>query len=137
MDFTDFENLPDYDTPCYSSFYDEKDGILSPVRHWCLVGEVKEFVEYVRPRVSIKLKNGQEIIVHFYHEKTDHPTTFKWSEIKKGKTMAILYAKRRQFMDFSIGIRQEHLDSVYIFNASLETLFQTAAEITNKTKKCW
>jgi hypothetical protein len=40
-------------------------------------------------------------------------------------------------MDFSIGIRQEHLDSVYIFNASLEILFQTAAEIINKIKKCW
>ena len=51
--------------------------------------------------------------------------------------MAILFANRWQLMDFSIGIRQQRLDSVYIFNASLETLFQTAAEITNKTKKCW
>lgn len=53
--------------------------------------------------------------------------------------MAILYAKQKNFLDFSSGIRQEHLDSVYVFNASLDTLYQTAPWIINNEtkKKCW
>ena len=55
--------------------------------------------------------------------------------------MAILYAKQKSLLDCSVGIRQEHLDSVFVFNASLDALYQTAPWIidneTKKKKKCW
>lgn len=103
-EFPNFDDLPDYDSPF--NFHEEKDGFLSPVRHWCLLGEIKEFIQCLRLRVSLKLRSGQVITVHFYHNNTDQPTTFSWKEIKKGRTMAILYAKQKNFLDFSVGIRQ-------------------------------
>ena len=85
----------------------------------------------------MKLRTGKEIVVHFHHENTDQPTTFSWNEIKEGKTMAILYARKKSFADFTKGVRQENLDSVFIFKASLETLCKTAEVINSTTKKCW
>ena len=81
-EFPNFDDLPDYDSP-WGNFYEEEDGILSPVRHWCFLGEIKEFTQVLRPRVSLKLRTGQYITVHFYHDKSDQPTTFSWNEIKK------------------------------------------------------
>ena len=50
-EFPNFDDLPDYDSP-WGNFYEEEDGILSPVRHWCFLGEIKEFTQVLRPRVS-------------------------------------------------------------------------------------
>lgn len=45
--------------------------------------------------------------------------------------MAILYATKKQFLDGSEGIRQEDLDSCYIFNTSLKNVQDEAQKLLN------
>jgi hypothetical protein len=65
---------------------------------------------------------GQEVLVHFYPEDDKEPTTFKWSDVRIGHTLAILYPTRHLFMNSTRGIRQEDLDSCFIFKANLAQL---------------
>eukprot|EP00732_Lithocolla_globosa_P007752 Lithocolla_globosa_v1_NODE_10237_length_620_cov_2.605310.p1 type:complete len:170 gc:universal NODE_10237_length_620_cov_2.605310:579-70(-) len=120
--FPAFKDLSNYDSP-WDSYHEEKDGMLTPKGHWCFMAEVIDFNFTIRPRVLVKTWTGEELVVHFYHEQSESPTTFSWKELnRKGACLAILYAKRKHFMDLTEGVRVEHLDSVFVFKAPLAVL---------------
>ena len=143
------DRLPDYHDP-WGEYHSEKDGMLTPVRHWCFLGQILDVNTFMRPRVTvapwpnpgggeINFKNpSHTITVHFHHERSTIPTTFAWKDLKPGRTIAILYAKRKRMMDGSTGIRQEHLDSVFVFRASLSMLVRFGEMLmSTPSKSCF
>ncbi len=85
----------------------------------------------MRPGVSGLSYFGEKLATHFYHDNGDEPTTFSWDNLAKGNTLAILYAERKTFMDMSEGIREENLDSCFVFKSSIESVFREAQKLLN------
>jgi hypothetical protein len=108
----------------WGPYYSEKDGALLKTMHWCFLAEIVDVSSSFRPCVLVRTARGEELILHFYHEASDEPTTFAWRDLKKGSTLLLMYSYRKLFMDMSEGIRHEHLDSVFVFRASLEILLK-------------
>ena len=134
-------NLPDWHSP-WGIYYEERGAMLSPTMHWCFLAEVAEKVQFiVRPRVLVRTASGKRHVVHFYHERNEEPTTFNWSQLVPGATLAIMYAKCKDMMDGTLGIRQEHLNSVFVFKATLSEvndaiLWRNKPTLSTVTSKC-
>eukprot|EP00899_Mesostigma_viride_P022214 jgi/Mesvir1/3177/Mv16335-RA.1 len=129
--FPDFDSLPDYDSP-WGEYYTEHNGTLTPSRHWCFLGEIVSSMVIGRPRVWVRSGSRSDpVIVHFYHDASEQPTTFDWTDMKAGHTVAILYAKSKMMMDMSTGIRQEHLDGVFVFRSNMAQVKLFALQLTS------
>lgn len=50
-------------------------------------------------------------------------------EIKVGYTICILYAERKQFMDGTVGVRQEELEPCWAFKAPLQVVLQESEKL--------
>ena len=114
----ELEDLPERDIP-WSIYYKLRHSMFSPTMHWCFLTEVIEVQFFIRPRVLVRTVSGNKLTVHFYHEQHEEPTTFNWAQLVPGSTLAIMYAESKHMLDLTKGIRQENLDSVFVFKASL------------------
>lgn len=132
LTFPSFEFLSDYDEPStvYHD-YDDPSGIIAPLRHWVFLMEIDEEISLIRPGFLGWSQFGEYLPVHFYHEKEVKPTTFSWPDIKSGHTLAILYAEKKSFLDGTQGIRQENLDSCFVFKAPLQMVQDEASKLLN------
>jgi hypothetical protein len=63
--FPDFEHLGDENDPDMS-YYDDDDGHLRPIQHWCFVAEITQVVVFIRPQLFLKDKKGKEMQAYFY-----------------------------------------------------------------------
>mmetsp|Transcript_4965 Transcript_4965/g.7322 ORF Transcript_4965/g.7322 Transcript_4965/m.7322 type:complete len:529 (+) Transcript_4965:77-1663(+) len=135
--FPAFTDLPDYDDP-YGPYYIEKSGMLLKTKHWCFMADIMEVsFDFVRPRVHVRTFAGEVLVAHFYHEREEAPTTFQWSDLKKGACIAIMYAYRKQMMDFTVGIRVEYLDAVFVFQGSLDMLRKENDKLLSDPQVCF
>jgi hypothetical protein len=58
-------------------------------------------------------------------------------DLKKGSTIALMYSYRKRMRDMSEGIRHEHLDSVFVFRASLEMLLKESDMLLRVPPACF
>lgn len=95
-----------------------------PKRHWALVGEITEVNFFIRPRVTLKTRYDEEVLVNFHLEDMDTPRFFYWSDLQKEgpACLCIFYANVRTFLDMNQGIRQENPNSVMLFPVSFDML---------------
>jgi len=138
--FPHFRDLPDYDSPFDSIYFTEygDGGGITRSMHYCFLGNILEASVLVgRPRVKVQTASNEELIIHFYHDQRNNPTTFKWSDLKYGACLAVLYPYRKYFMDMTDGVRVEELDSVFIFQSPLEILLKTSDKLLNKPQLCF
>jgi hypothetical protein len=122
--FPPFAYLPD-ENDIDDDYYHqvEESSSYSPSRYWVLAGQIVENrTAWIRPRVLLETRFGEQVLVNFHLEDSDTPTFFGWPDLVVGSTMCIMYPNSRTFMDMNQGIRQEYSKSVMIFPASLETL---------------
>ena len=126
-DLKDEETFPSYrdcpdeeENPCR----EREGGGYVAVRHWCFLGEITEIVVLTRLCLMVKDRTGKVITVSFYLDSQESGELFKSftpgmsnfpvhpnipkSLIKKGNTIAILYAQQHEFADGSIGFRIEN-----------------------------
>ncbi len=83
-----------------------------PYRHWCLLAEVVQVESFIRLRLNVRDWKGEEFFVAFYpEESTEQPPA---GQFKIGHTVAILYPHQHQFLDGSLGIRQELSKSIQV-----------------------
>ncbi len=94
-----------------------------------LLFEIETQIGLVRPGCLGVTYFGEKLGVHFYHDNDQEPTTFEWNDMQPGNTMAILYAERKTFLDLSEGVREEDLDSCYIFKANIQDVFNEANKL--------
>lgn len=136
-----FEDLTDYNDPS-DSFYTARDGMLSPHKHWYFIDDIEDAEFVVRQRVLLKTRFGEDAILHFYPDGDPgtEPGTFAWKSLKKGHCIAVLYAQKKNMADSSFGIRQEALDSVYVFNCTLQELIRVSenmAVLSGGNSRCF
>ena len=118
--FPSFDSLPDYDDHLNSSYFreDEVTGSYDRSCHYAFLGEIIEVINFVRPRVMVKAKNDACVMIHFYPDDGNMKAdSFSWGDVKVGNTIMVLYAYKKLMFDFTVGIRVEHLNSVYIFKS--------------------
>lgn len=121
--FPPFADLPDENDLDHDYYgLDDSSGLYTPVRHWCLVGEIVDTSSVIRPRVLLETRFGEKVPVNFHLEDANVPKFFDWKDLRKGATMCILYPYRRTFADGKCGVRQESANTVMVFPASLESL---------------
>jgi hypothetical protein len=132
--FPRFQDLPDYDEP-WGRYYEESGGMLSPTRHWALLADIVSVETFLRPRILVRTRFGEELWIHFYVDQGTEPTTFAWQDVKPGSCICVLYAMCKQMMDFSEGVRQENFNSVFVFRCPQARLELIAKKL--HTKQCF
>jgi hypothetical protein len=130
--FPRFVSLPNYDDP-EGKYYRLTGSYLKPTRHWCLLAEIEEVAALFRWRVVAKTRHDETFTIYFHPDANKSPSTFLWKKLKKGSTIAILYPQQQLLMeDFTTGIRIEHLDSVFVFDAPLTIIIAEGAKTIKK-----
>ena len=122
--FPAFAFLPE-ENDVDESYDATEDGFMySPVRHWALVGEIVDTSFFIRPRVTLETRYGEKVLVNFHLEGATKPKFFQWSDLqsRSSKTLVILYAVNRTFLDLNQGIRQESPNSVMVFPETFSNL---------------
>ena len=104
--FPGFDNLP-VENLIDLNFHQSSDMVAyQPRRHWCFLGEIVDFVTLLRLQMEIKDVDGTHVQLFFY-------TGSRGSEIapklvRKGYTIAVLYAQNHAFKFDDPGIRHEN-----------------------------
>ncbi|CAF0800959.1 unnamed protein product [Brachionus calyciflorus] len=144
--FPSFELLYDITDPTESLEIYFKPERVEPLRHFAFLIQVARDISLMRPGIFGYSQFGEPVKVYFYHDKGNTPKTFSWSDFQKlGSTLVILYPVRKTFTDGQIGIRQENLNSCFIFKSNIHNLESEAqklldskdAKFTNKNTQCF
>lgn len=103
--FPAFSSLPmEHDIDL--KFFVSPDGFsYHPRRHWCLLAEIVEVEHIFRVRLLAKDRAGHVIPIAFYTDGSGREVPS--SQLRKGYTVAILYAEQHGFLDLSNGVRHE------------------------------
>ena len=93
-------------------YYSTEDGfIFRPTRHWCLLAEIAHTEYFIRLRLYVRDKSGQEFPIAFHLDKDEKPGL---EQFQKGHTIALLYPHRHGFLDMTIGIRHEVMENMLV-----------------------
>lgn len=107
-----FRDLPS-DNDLDLSYYGSADGYhYKPSRHWCLLAEITEVIDFMRIRLEVRDRAGAALSIAFHTN--DRGYSLPRSLLKIGNTVAILYANRHFFMDCTVGIRVEAIGSAKV-----------------------
>ncbi|KAJ5742587.1 SET domain-containing protein [Penicillium nucicola] len=99
--FPSFSGLPD-DRGVDTGFYRGSD---QPHRHWCFLAEIVDFDFLTRLHMKISDVDGRKIPLCFYTD--GQGRELEPARIRRGYTVAILYAQQHAFMFDEPGIRHE------------------------------
>jgi hypothetical protein len=102
--FPTYYNLPkEGEARLTSPYYDGADKLSrTPTKHWCFLAEIIQVVRFTRLRLTVQDRKGRAVIVAFYT-----PERGAEVKVKRGFTVAILYANQHEFLDLSDGVRLE------------------------------
>ncbi|CAF3521576.1 unnamed protein product [Rotaria sp. Silwood2] len=124
VDCPSFNAVCHEDEPC-KPYWRLIKGSIKQIRHWCLMGEIEEVNYFIRPKLTIRTRFDEKVTIHFYLEEDKTPPTFSFNDALIGHTILIMDAEKHDFLDGSIGVRQEYGDLVVIFKCSMQTLIKT------------
>ncbi|KAJ3073072.1 hypothetical protein HDU98_002278 [Podochytrium sp. JEL0797] len=133
LHFPSFDSLPFHDTP--DNVYQAADAEANtvPLRHWCFLAEIVDISFVDRPRLTIDIGNGETAVIE--SSSRAPPSTFAWTDLRKGFTIAILYAQRRLVSCGSMGIRADNLGHVLIFRSGMNNLTAYARKVAQKSAR--
>ncbi|CAF1681317.1 unnamed protein product [Rotaria magnacalcarata] len=124
VDCPSFNAICHEDAPC-KPYWASINGSFKQIRRWCLMGEIEEVDYFIRPKLTIRTRFDEKVKIHFYLEEDNNPLTFSFNDALIGHTMLIMYPEKHDFLDMSIGIRQEFGDLVVIFKCPMQTMIKT------------
>lgn len=121
-----FDGLPVHREVSEDLYNFRFDGFPSPKRHWMFVAQVvdcscskdkkQDHKTLVADRVM--MKEGRSVALKFFYDK-DAPCTFRWSDIKDGNTLVIMYAEKDAAGGF---VRVDSLDYCKVVAMGLNQL---------------
>jgi hypothetical protein len=88
-------------------FYKEANGEYQPLHHWCFLGEIVSHTTLHHLELELTDVDNETIPLHFYTSGLG--SELSPSQIRKGYSIAVLYAQRYVFIYGDPGIRQENL----------------------------
>ena len=99
-----------------------------PRRHWALILNITQITHHCGLGFNGLNCFNEDVTFNFFHGHSNPPTTFSWSDIKKNNTAVILYAYKHDLPNL---VGTEHLNSCYIFKASLDIVKKEAFKLLN------
>jgi hypothetical protein len=130
LPFPSFESCP-HENYVSQPYFRLQRGVYTASRHWCFLGEITDTTTMIRLRLWVRDKDGESMIPIAFHldagkgsgfrvimpddveVKNIHPN-LPDQLIKKGNTIAVLYAQQHNFFDGTIGLRIEDADFVQV-----------------------
>lgn len=91
------------------------------------LAEIQECDGFMRFRTVVKDREGSECIVAFYPDSYED-SGFDFKKLKRGHTLAMIGASQHEFLDGSMGVRVEDMDTVSVIPASLKALQELGPE---------
>ncbi|KAI0789982.1 hypothetical protein C8Q75DRAFT_763418 [Abortiporus biennis] len=139
--FPPFSSCPDesdLDLRYYADPYSSPSFSGYPKRHWCFLGEIKDFVVFTRLVVDVEDIEGRQCRIAMYDDERGKTFAEKKGLVKVGHTVAVLYPTSHQFMDLSEGFRVEEASNIMFIPCSLQQLFDADSKIRSplSTKCC-
>ncbi|KAL8415027.1 hypothetical protein RB594_006018 [Gaeumannomyces avenae] len=138
--FPSFNELPE-ENDLDLEFYESTNGFsYKPRKHWCFLAEIIAIQNFLRLRLIVKDGAGHDTAVSFHTP--NRGRELDPSCIRKGFTIAVLYAEQHGFLDMSTGIRLEEPTVLKIFPVQLRDLFtlsdkvQQYAGVVNGERTC-
>jgi len=96
---------------------------------WFLVAEVKSVNAVFRYVADTVTRFGESVRIAFYPDNNAQPRTFQYLDILPGCTMLVSNARQHFFLDGSVGLRIEDLDTVYVFPVPSQTLLAESRKL--------
>lgn len=116
-------------------FFDTADGFnYRPFKHWCFLAEIVDVGTFLRLRLEVKDRAGQISPLCFYTD--DRGEEVPASRLRRGYTVAVLYAKKHGFLDMSVGIRHEEPKFLKVKQTSSEPVLPLTPglDLPNRTE---
>ncbi|KAI2467337.1 hypothetical protein F4781DRAFT_402523 [Annulohypoxylon bovei var. microspora] len=108
------------------------DSTATNKKHWCLLGEIVQAENFIRPRLVAKDYEGREFVVAFYPDDPDDMPRLL-QNFNVGNTVAIFYPLVHRFLDGTAGVRVEDSDEVIIIPLELSEVFAMNKEAIKYT----
>ncbi|KAF9582587.1 hypothetical protein BGW38_011001 [Lunasporangiospora selenospora] len=128
-----FEDLPG-ENDIDDRYHRMQDGHLLVNRiHWCFMAEIVEVGTFIRVRLLVRDRKGQEIPIAFH---LDNDTPINPMIFTKGSTIFILYADQHYFADGTVGIRVEYGQHVLVMQHSMSDILKAQSVTPGECQKC-
>lgn len=114
-------------------------GVFRPACTWFFMAEITfdetSQIPFLRNRVGVRDRAGMENIpIYFYPE----GGFFDFKTLKKGNTIFVTDGQKHHFLDLTIGLRIEQLDTVAVAPCSMSNLLLLSKLYhEKKDTKCW
>ncbi len=137
--FPSFRDLPHENDVEYGYWKESRLGVYQPGCRWFFMAEITNnetsHIHFLRHRVAVRDRAGRNNInISFYAKKG----RFDYRTLKKGSTILVTNGQQHNFLDFSVGLRIENLDSTRVAPCSMRELLQLSKQYhERKDAKCW
>ncbi len=105
---------------------------------WCFLAEItnddNSQIPFLRNRVIVRDRSGRDNIPIFFYPEGG---SFDFKTLKNGHTVCVIQAQRHHFLDLSIGLRVEDLDTVKVIPCGLDDLFALSTFYSECKNACW
>lgn len=117
---------------------DLRRGVWTQACTWCFLAEITNDeasqIPFLRNRVFVRDRRGQDNIpISFYPERGQ----FDFKTLKKGHTVCVMLAEQHRFLDMTIGLRIEGLDTVKVIPCGLDDLLALSTVYSQHEHVCW
>ncbi len=137
--FPSFRDLPHENNLEAGYWQCDLSGVYVPACTWFFMAEITNDEcsqnAFLRNQVRVTDRAGQRNIpIYFYPE----GGSFDFKLLKKGSTIFVANGQKHDFLDLSIGLRIEELDTVSVAPCSMDQLLTLSKTYhANKDTKCW
>lgn len=137
--FPSFSDLPHENDVQEGYWKCDCNGVFVPACTWFFMAEITndEYsqIPFLRNQVRVKDRDGrEEIPIYFYPEEG----YFDFKMLKKGYTLLVANGQKHNFLDLSVGLRIEVLDTVTVAPCSMDDLINLSKTYHDcKDKMCW
>lgn len=137
--FPSFRDLPHENDLAEDYWKCDHSGVYVPACTWFFMAEITNDEcsqsAFLRNQVVVTDRAGQrDIPIYFYPE----GGSFDFKLLKRGSTILVVNGQKHDFLDLSIGLRIEQLDTVSVAPCSMDQLLTLSKTYhANKDTKCW
>lgn len=112
-------------------------GVGTQAYTWCFLGEITNDEtsqsSFLRNRILVRDRQGNNnIVIAFYPESGQ----FDFKTLKRGHTVCVMLAERHYFLDRTVGLRIEDLDTIKVIPSALDDLFAISTFYSQCQRAC-
>ena len=136
--FPAFRHLGIDNDPDIDYWYEKMPGNFTQACTWCFLGEItcdelsqrRVFLN----RVLVRDRKGQDNIPICFYPKQG---LFDFRTLKKGHTICVMLAVQHYFLDNTVGLRIENLNTVKVIPCGLSGLLALSKSYSQRSDSCW